>query len=136
MCRVLCIEDDAETRILLKKSLEATGMTVDCVWGGERGLEAAMTGRFDCVLLDIMMPGMDGFQVLHALKGQGLTRRLPVIMVTARDDPESRARAEAAGVDGFVGKPFDVRKLADLIRTLTGKRPPDRPSPDRPASKA
>ena len=122
MCRVLCIEDDAETRILLKKSLEASGMRVDAVWGGERGLEAALTGRFDCVLLDIMMPGMDGFQVLHALRGQGLTRNLPVIMVTARDDPESRARAEAAGVNGFVGKPFDIRQLTELIRELTGSR--------------
>jgi len=122
MCRVLCIEDDAETRILLKKSLEATGMTVDAVWGGERGLEAALTGRFDCVLLDIMMPGMDGFQVLHSLRGQGLTRDLPVIMVTARDDEESRRRAKDAGVDGFVGKPFDVKQLAELIRDLTRQR--------------
>jgi len=122
MCRVLCIEDDAETRILLRKGLEAAGMTVDAVWGGEKGLQAAMSGRFDCVLLDIMMPGMDGHQVLQSLRAQGLTRRLPVVMVTARDDPETRARAEAAGVDGFVTKPFEIAKLVETVRSLVERR--------------
>jgi two-component system copper resistance phosphate regulon response regulator CusR len=121
MCHILCIEDDAETRVLIKKSLEAAGMTVDTVWGGEKGLEAAMTGRFDCVLLDVMMPGMDGYQVLAAIRAQGLTRALPVVMVTARDDAESRKRAFAAGVDGFVSKPFDLQQLIATIRELTGK---------------
>jgi len=116
MCRVLCIEDDVETREMLKKSLEAVGMMVDGVWGGEKGLQAAMSGHFDCVLLDIMMPGMDGFQVLHALKSQGLTRDLPVVMVTARDDVGTRSRALAAGADGFITKPFDIRELIDTIR--------------------
>ncbi len=122
MCRVLCIEDDAETRILLRKGLEAAGMTVDTVWGGEKGLQAAMSGRFDCVLLDIMMPGMDGHQVLQSLRSQGLTRRLPVVMVTARDDPDTRARAEAAGVDGFVSKPFEIAKLVETVRSLVERR--------------
>ena len=122
MCRVLCIEDDAETRVLIKKSLEAVGMMVDTVWGGEKGLEAAMSGRFDCVLLDVMMPGMDGYQVLQALKGQGLTRNLPVVMVTAYDDAESRKRAQAAGVDGFISKPFEIQDLVDTIRDLVAAR--------------
>ncbi len=122
MCRVLCIEDDAETRILLRKGLEAAGMTVAAVWGGEKGLQAAMSGRFDCVLLDIMMPGMDGHQVLQSLRAQGLTRRLPVVMVTARDDPETRARAEAAGVDGFITKPFEIAKLVETVRSLVERR--------------
>ncbi len=120
MCRVLCIEDDAETRVLIKKSLENSGMVVDTVWGGEKGLQAAMTGRFDCVLLDIMMPGMDGFQVLHSLKTQGLTKNIPVIMVTAKDDDDTRRRAQAAGVAGFVPKPFEIETLVSTIRSVTG----------------
>lgn len=122
MCRVLCIEDDAETRVLIKKSLEADGMMVDTVWGGEKGLEAAMSGRFDCVLLDVMMPGMDGYQVLQALKSQGLTNNLPVVMVTAHDDADSRKRARVAGVDGFISKPFDIQLLVDTIRDLVAAR--------------
>ncbi len=122
MCHVLCIEDDVETRVMLKKSLEAAGMMVDGVWGGEKGLQAAMSGHFDCVLLDIMMPGMDGFQVLHAIKSQGLTRDLPVVMVTARDDVGTRSRALAAGADGFITKPFDMRELIDTIRDLAEGR--------------
>jgi CheY-like chemotaxis protein len=122
MCRVLCIEDDAETRVLIKKSLEAVGMMVDTVWGGEKGLEAAMSGRFDCVLLDVMMPGMDGYQVLQALKSQGLTQNLPVVLVTAYDDAKSRKRAQAAGVDGFISKPFEIQDLVDTIRDLVAAR--------------
>ncbi len=119
MCQVLCIEDDAETRVLIKKSLENKGMHVDTVWGGEKGIEAAMSGRFDCVLLDIMMPGMDGFQVLNFLKSQDETRDLPVIMLTAKSDDETRSRAEAEGVSGFISKPFEIDALVYAIRSVT-----------------
>jgi CheY-like chemotaxis protein len=115
MLRILCIEDDAETRVLIKKGLESLGMSVDTAWGGEKGVQAALTGRFDCVLLDLMMSGMDGFQVLHALKTQGLTRALPVILVTAREDQDSRRRAKTAGADGYVVKPFRLNELAQVI---------------------
>jgi CheY-like chemotaxis protein len=115
MLRILCIEDDAETRVLIKKGLESLGMSVDTAWGGEKGVQAALTGRFDCVLLDLMMSGMDGFQVLHALKTQGLTRALPVILVTAREDQDSRRRAKVAGADGYVVKPFRLNELAQVI---------------------
>jgi len=120
MCRVLCIEDDAETRVLIKKSLENAGMLVDTVWGGEKGIEAAMSGRFDCILLDIMMPGMDGFQVLHSLKSQGITKNIPVIMLTAKDDDETKARAHTAGVSDFISKPFEIEALISAIRSFTG----------------
>jgi DNA-binding response OmpR family regulator len=122
MLRVLCIEDDAETRILMKKSLEAAGFSVDTVWGGERGIDAAMQGHFDCVLLDLMMPGMDGFQVLRTLKTQGLTQGLPVVMVSARDDADTRRRAAAAGAAGFVGKPFQLDQLVAAIHAAVESR--------------
>jgi two-component system, OmpR family, copper resistance phosphate regulon response regulator CusR len=121
LCRLLCIEDDAETRILIKKGLEAAGMTVDTVWAGDKGVEAAVSGRFDCVLLDIMMPGMDGFQVLTTLKTQLATKHIKVIVVTARDDSASRQRALDEGADAYVVKPFKIGKLVTLIRTIVGK---------------
>jgi DNA-binding response OmpR family regulator len=124
MTRVLCIEDDAETRILIKKTLEAVGFSVDTVWGGERGIAAAMQGSFDCVLLDLMMPGMDGFQVLRTLKTQGMTQSLPVIMVSARDDDDTRRRAAAAGAAGFVGKPFQLEQLVSAIRHVVADAGP------------
>jgi two-component system, OmpR family, copper resistance phosphate regulon response regulator CusR len=118
--RILCIEDDAETRILLKKSLESAGMTVDSVWSGEKGVEAAMSGAFDCVILDLMMPGMDGFQVIRALKSQGLTSSLPVVVLSARDDKESKQRALAAGASDYIVKPFVLSHLVETILSLAG----------------
>jgi two-component system copper resistance phosphate regulon response regulator CusR len=116
--RILCIEDDAETRVLLKRSLESAGMSVDAVWSGDKGVEAAMNGAFDCVLVDLLMPGMDGYQVIRALKSQGLTGKMPVVVLTAREDEESRERALAAGADSYIVKPFEIGHLTDEIRTL------------------
>ena len=118
MYHILCIEDDAETRILLKRSLEGAGMSVDAVWSGDKGVEAAMNGAFDCVLVDLMMPGMDGYQVIRTLKSQGPTSKRPVVVLTARDDQESRQRAQAAGADAYLVNPFELDHLVDEIRTL------------------
>jgi two-component system copper resistance phosphate regulon response regulator CusR len=116
--RILCIEDDAETRVLLKRSLEAAGMSVDTVWSGDKGVEAAMSGAFDCVVVDLLMPGMDGYQVIRTLKSQGLTGKMPVLVLTAREDDESRERALAAGADVYMVKPFEIDHLVNEIRTL------------------
>lgn len=121
MYHVLCIEDDAETRVLLKRSLESAGMSVDTVWSGDKGVEAAMSGAFDCVLVDLMMPGMDGYQVIRALKTQGLTGKLPVVVLTAREDEESRQRAMTAGADVYMIKPFEIANLVETIRSLAEK---------------
>jgi len=118
---ILCIEDDAETRVLLKRSLESAGMSVDAVWSGDKGVEAAMSGNFDCVLVDLLMPGMDGYQVIRTLKSQGLTSKMPVLVLTAREDEESRQRALAAGADVYMVKPFEINQLVAEIRTLIDK---------------
>ena len=118
---VLCIEDDAETRVLLKRSLEAAGMSVDAVWSGDKGVEAAMSGAFDCVIVDLLMPGMDGYQVIRTLKSQGLTGKMPVLVLTAREDEESRQRALSAGADVYMVKPFEIDNLVNEIRTLVDK---------------
>jgi two-component system copper resistance phosphate regulon response regulator CusR len=118
---ILCIEDDAETRVLLKRSLESAGMSVDAVWSGDKGVEAAMSGAFDCVIVDLLMPGMDGYQVIRTLKSQGLTGKMPVLVLTAREDEESRQRALAAGADVYMVKPFEINHLVGEIRTLVDK---------------
>ena len=128
MARILCIEDDAETRILLRKSLENAGLQVDAVWNGEKGVQAAMSGSFDCVILDLMMPGMDGFQVIQTLKTQGLTSKLPLMVVTARTDNASRQRALAAGADAYMVKPFDLTELVGNIHKLLDGQPVDSPA--------
>jgi DNA-binding response OmpR family regulator len=119
--RVLCIEDDVEVRILLKRNLEALGIGADTVWNGEKGLEAAASGTFDCILLDLLMPGMDGFQVLRKLAEHPLTSRLPVIVLTARDDEEARRQALDAGASVYMVKPINFRVLADTIREWAAK---------------
>jgi DNA-binding response OmpR family regulator len=116
--RILCIEDDAETRVLLKRSLESAGMSVDTVWSGDKGTEAAMSGAFDCVLVDLMMPGMNGYQVIRTLKSLELTGKLPIVVLTAREDQESRQRALTAGADVYIVKPFKIDQLVKEIRTL------------------
>ena len=118
---ILCIEDDAETRVLLKRSLEAAGMSVDAVWSGDKGVEAAMSGAFDCVIVDLLMPGMDGYQVIRTLKSQGLTGKMPVLVLTAREDEESRQRALSAGADVYMVKPFEIDHLVSEIRALVDK---------------
>jgi two-component system copper resistance phosphate regulon response regulator CusR len=122
---ILCIEDDAETRILLRKSLEAAGMRVETVWSGDKGVEAALNGNFDCIVLDLMMPGMNGFQAIQALKSQGKTGGLPVVVLTARDDDESRRRALLAGADDYILKPFDIDTLVKSINTAINARSTD-----------
>lgn len=114
--RILIIEDDAETRILLRKGLEAAGLEVDAVWGGEKGLEAARSGLFGAVILDVMMPGMDGFEVLAALRADESTRKLPVIVLTARAEESVRKQALEAGASAFRTKPFQIAELVDSIR--------------------
>jgi len=123
--RILCIEDDAETRILLKKSLEAVGMQVETVWSGDKGVEAALNGNFDCIVLDLMMPGMNGFQAIQALKSQGKTGGLPVVVLTARDDDESRRRALLAGADDYLLKPFDIDTLVKSIKSAVSAESTD-----------
>lgn len=116
MARILIIEDDAETRILLRKGLESAGFEVDAVWGGEKGLEAARSGLFSAVILDVMMPGLDGFEVLVALRQQADTAELPVIILTARAEEDVRQRALDAGANAFRTKPFQLAALIDTIQ--------------------
>ena len=104
---VLVADDDAVNRLLLGHSLERDGHRVRAVADGLEALEALDSELFDCVLLDVLMPGMDGYQVLERIRGERKLRHTPVIMISALDDVESVVRCIEMGADDYLPKPFD-----------------------------
>ena len=118
---VLVIDDEAPIRLLCRVNLEAEGMTVLEAADGPSGLEQARAETPDIVLLDVMMPGLDGWRVAEELLEDGRTSRIPIIFLTARAELRDRARGiDLGGVD-YVTKPFNPVELAPLVRLLLGR---------------
>jgi DNA-binding response OmpR family regulator len=118
MVRVLVIDDEAPIRLLCRVNLEAAGMEVREAEDGLVGLAAAREERPDVVLLDVMMPGMDGWQVLEELLGDEQTQDIPIVFLTARAEVRDQARGlELGGID-YVTKPFNPLDLAPLVENL------------------
>jgi DNA-binding response OmpR family regulator len=116
--KVLVIDDEAPIRLLCRVNLEAEKMTVIEAEEGAAGLELARTERPDVILLDVMMPGMDGWEVLQRLLDDEATREIPIVFLTARAELRDRARGlDLGGVD-YVTKPFNPLELAPLVRTV------------------
>ncbi len=114
--RVLVVEDDRNIARLLQLELEHRKLKVRCEYDGHSGLEAAAEFDPGVIVLDIMLPGMDGVGVLKELRRRG--SRVPVIMLTARDTPPDNVHSLDAGADDYVTKPFDVEELLARIRAL------------------
>jgi DNA-binding response OmpR family regulator len=118
MTRVLVIDDEAPIRLLCRVNLEAEGMPVLEAGDGPSGLEAARGGSPDVILLDVMMPGLDGWGVAEALLEDERTADIPIIFLTARAEFRDRARGlDIGGVD-YITKPFNPVELAPLVRGL------------------
>jgi DNA-binding response OmpR family regulator len=116
--RVLVIDDEGPIRLLCRVNLEAAGMVVDEAENGASGIEAARKERPDVILLDVMMPGMDGWDVFGELVKEERTATIPVVFLTARAELRDQARGlELGGLD-YVTKPFDPLELAPLIDDL------------------
>jgi DNA-binding response OmpR family regulator len=116
--RVLVVDDEAPIRLLCRVNLEAEGMQVLEAADGLAGVEAARAERPDVILLDVMMPGMDGWQVAERLVEDDTTNQIPLIFLTARAELRDRARGlELGGVD-YITKPFNPLELAEVIREL------------------
>lgn len=115
---VLVIDDTASVRELLGDILQAEGYRLEFAASGAAGLGLAAAVEPDVILLDVMMPGMDGFEVCHRLRADPELAGVPVIMITALDDRESRRRAITEMVDEFITKPFDATELRMRIRSL------------------
>jgi two-component system alkaline phosphatase synthesis response regulator PhoP len=121
MTRVLVIDDEAPIRLLCRVNLEAEGMDVLEAADGPTGLEQAREERPDIVLLDVMMPGLDGWHVAEALLSDERTRDIPIIFLTARAEFRDRARGLDIGGIDYVTKPFNPLELAPLVERLLAR---------------
>ena len=115
MARVLIIDDDTELCTLLEEFLEREGFRITLEHNGNRGLELALNGGFDIVVLDLMLPGIDGFSVLKRLRAKS---KVPVLMLTARGEDEDRIVGLELGADDYLPKPFNPRELLARIRAI------------------
>jgi two-component system alkaline phosphatase synthesis response regulator PhoP len=118
MTTVLVIDDEAPIRLLCRVNLEAEKMTVLEAANGPDGLEQAKRERPDVILLDVMMPGLDGWQVAERLLEDDTTAGIPIVFLTARAEFRDRARGLDVGGIDYVTKPFNPLELAPLVRSL------------------
>ncbi len=125
MHRVLVVDDDPAVTSVLKRGLAYEGFAVDTAASGEEALALARERPPDVVVLDIMMPGLDGFEVLRRLRAAD--PQLPVLMLTARDAPADQVKGLTEGADDYVVKPFTFEVLVARIRALLRRREADRP---------
>jgi DNA-binding response OmpR family regulator len=121
MTKVLVIDDEAPIRLLCRVNLEAEKMEVLEAADGPTGLERARSESPDVILLDVMMPGLDGWRVAEELLEDEKTKSIPIVFLTARAELRDRARGlDLGGVD-YVTKPFNPVELAPLVRDLIGR---------------
>ena len=118
MTKVLVIDDEAPIRLLCRVNLEAEGMDVIDAADGESGVELARRELPDLILLDVMMPRLDGWGVAQKIVVDELTKEIPIIFLTARAEVRDRARGLDIGGVGYVTKPFNPLELAPLIESL------------------
>ena len=118
--RLLVVEDDARLAAVLRQGLSEHGFTVDAASEGAAGLALAVSNDYDAILLDVMLPGKNGFDVLRELRQRG--RRAPVLMLTARSSVEDRVQGLNLGADDYLPKPFDFNELLARVRAIT-RRP-------------
>ncbi|KKJ08832.1 heavy metal response regulator transcription factor [Burkholderia gladioli] len=119
--RILVVEDEPKTGAYLKKGLEESGMSVDLATDGADGLLLAEEEPYDVIVLDVMLPVLDGWVVLQRLRASKAT---PVLFLTARDDVEDRVRGLELGADDYLVKPFAFVELLARVRTLARRGPP------------
>ncbi|UQA55915.1 response regulator [Polyangium aurulentum] len=121
--RVLVCEDQDAIRRMIETLVGSSGHEVVGVATGAKAVELASTERFDILLLDLMLPGaLDGFDVCARLRGQDATKDLPIFVISAMDDSESRDRAKSAGATAFYGKPFRPLELLKDIQRVAGEK--------------
>ena len=113
--RILIVEDEADLLTSLAQALREEGYAVDVAPDGEEGLYKAESWEYDAIVLDVMLPRLDGWQVLERLRR---TKKTPVLMLTARDASRDRVRGLDTGADDYVVKPFDLRELLARLRAL------------------
>jgi len=113
--RLLIIDDDLELCELVTEYLNSQGFDVDAVYDGDRGVERALSGEHQLIVLDVMLPGTDGFEILRRIRAHSMA---PVLMLTARGDDVDRIMGLELGADDYLPKPFNPRELAARIRAI------------------
>ncbi|HEU0265654.1 MAG TPA: heavy metal response regulator transcription factor [Geobacterales bacterium] len=119
--RLLIIEDEAKAAAFLRKGLTENGFTADVAGNGEDGLHMALSEAYDLIILDIMLPGRDGWSVLERLRQEG--REVPILFLSARDAVHDRVRGLELGADDYLVKPFAFSELLARIRTILRRGP-------------
>jgi heavy metal response regulator len=119
--RILLVEDEPNAALMLAKGLREQTYAVDVTGDGEAALEQAYVNDYDLIILDVMLPGKDGFAVCRQLRDSGSS--VPVIMLTARDIVEDRIAGLDAGADDYLTKPFHFRELLARVRALLRRQP-------------
>ncbi|MEM9236747.1 MAG: response regulator transcription factor [Verrucomicrobiota bacterium] len=127
--RLLIVEDELAMRSALVETLSSEGYHVRSAADGETGLELACTETFDLVLLDVMMPGLDGYEVCRTLRQRG--REMPVLMLTAKGQVEDRVEGLDCGADDYLVKPFSLRELLARVRALLRRHERETAIPDQ-----
>ncbi|HEY3594680.1 MAG TPA: response regulator transcription factor [Polyangiaceae bacterium] len=122
MPRVLLIDDDRRLHELLSAYLEQNGFTVTGAPDGRRGLAELETGVFDIIVLDLMMPGIDGLEVCRRIRGKS---KVPIVMLTAKGDETDRVVGLELGADDYIAKPFGPRELVARLRAVLRRTNPD-----------
>lgn len=130
MKRILIIEDEKELAELLAFNLEKEGYRACIAFDGASGVESAKELAPDLILLDVMIPGMNGFEVCRLLKGNPKTAGIPVLMLTARGEEVDRVVGFEVGADDYVTKPFSVREVLLRIRAVLRRRAAGEPEQD------
>nr|3NNN_A Chain A, DNA BINDING RESPONSE REGULATOR D [Thermotoga maritima]3NNN_B Chain B, DNA BINDING RESPONSE REGULATOR D [Thermotoga maritima] len=118
--RVLVVEDERDLADLITEALKKEMFTVDVCYDGEEGMYMALNEPFDVVILDIMLPVHDGWEILKSMRESGVNT--PVLMLTALSDVEYRVKGLNMGADDYLPKPFDLRELIARVRALIRRK--------------
>ena len=124
--RILVVEDDAKMAAAIRRGLRFEGLAVDVASGGERALRMVGATEYDAIVLDVMMPGLDGFETVRRLRSDGVW--VPVLMLTARHSVDDRVRGLDGGADDYLTKPFSLAELMARLRALARRGPLARPT--------
>ncbi|WP_331446765.1 response regulator transcription factor [Streptomyces xanthochromogenes] len=126
MSRILIVEDEVSLTSVLRRGFEAEGLSVDIAHDGNEGLRLALTDAYDVIILDVMLPGLDGHRVCRTVRAVGLWT--PILMLTAKDSEYDEAEGLDTGADDYLTKPFSYLVLQARLRALLRRRSAGRPS--------
>ena len=123
---LLVVEDDVRMAAALRRGLRAEGIVAEVARDGDEAMRQVRGGAFDAMVLDVMLPGLDGFQTCRKLRSEGVW--VPILMLTARDAVDDRVRGLDAGADDYLTKPFSLAELLARLRALVRRGPVERPA--------